>query len=210
MKIIKIIKKICGIFCCIMAIVGLDLAFTETQKVPFIIEVVIFAILAFVLLKRTPAEREERKRKQREKEEQKQKSVFGTHVSGLDIPNATLSVSLSREGVVISVPSMNKDFKLSLDKIQHIGYYSETEIERHLKSSLASGVLGAAVFGVNGAIIGSRAREKEVRKTTYYLLIDHSDGQIVIESENSIGVDGMIRYFKELKPESDITTTVEL
>ena len=42
---------------------------------------------------------------------------------------------------------------------------NEVEFEKHIKSSLIGGVIGAAAFGAAGAVIGSRPKEKEKRKS---------------------------------------------
>lgn len=200
----KIIKKICGIFCVLMAITGICLAFTTTPAMPFIVEFIIFGGLSFLLLRKTPLERE------KHKEKKSIRTLFGTHVSGLDIGKAQVSICLSDNGLLISAPSMKKEFSLLLNNIQTLGYYNEVEIEKHLKSSLAGGIIGAATFGVAGAVIGARPKEKQKHKVTSYILIDYTDGQIIIEAYDAISVGKMIDYFRKLKPQANETISVEL
>lgn len=133
--------------------------------------------------KKTPEE------KSKQLEKRSKKFAGGTHVSGLDVGKVQVSLCISDDGLLISVPILKKEFKLSLNKIENLGYYNEVEVEKHLKSSFAGGVIGAATFGVAGAVIDSRPKEKQTRKVTYYLLIDYSDGQIIIESNDWISLD---------------------
>ena len=200
----NIVKKIFGVFCIAMTIASVSLAFTTTTMAPFIAESIIFAILSFLLLRKTPLEN------QKPKTKKSIRSLFGTHVSGLDIGKAQVSIFLSDNELLISAPSMKKEFTLSLNKIQNIGYYNEVEIEKHLKSSFVGGVIGAATFGVAGAVIGSRPKEKEKRKITFYILIDYIDGQIIIEAYDSISVGKMIDTFRKIKPQANETTSIEL
>jgi hypothetical protein len=130
----------------------------------------------------------------------KQKTVNGIHILGLDTTNVPVQVSLSESGLNISTPSNN--YVIALEKISNISWYDEVQIEKHIKSSFTGGVIGAATFGVAGAVIGSRPKEKQKRKVTFYLLIDYSDKQIVISSEDGYAVGGIVDLFKKFKPHS--------
>ena len=81
-------------------------------------------------------------------------------------------------------------------------------IPQHLKSSFAGGVIGAATFGVAGAVIGSRPKEKEKRNVTFYLLVDYSGKQIVISSQDGFALGGVVDLFKKFKPNTK--QTIEL
>lgn len=139
------------------------------------------------------------------KKKEKIKEFVGNHVSGLDIPDVVVCVTMSPNDLKIYAPSIKKEYTLSLDRLQNISYYNEVEFEKHVKSSLVGGVVGAATFGVAGAIIGSRPKEKEKRKVHFYLFVEYPNNQIVIQSENGFGVGSVVDYFRELKPESNIS-----
>lgn len=215
----RIIKKVVGIFCIIEAFAGICLFLgevtqltnitksTDSGNVPafaFILVSAIFALLAFRLLRKTPEE------ESKQLERKSKKYAYGTHISGLDIGKMPVSICLSKDGLLISAESIKKEFKLSLNKIENIGNYNEVEIEKHLKSSVAGGIIGAATFGVAGAVIGSRPKEKKTKKVISYILIDYSDGQIIIESNDNVGIVNIISYFRKLKPQANETTTIEL
>lgn len=212
----KTIKKIAGIFCALEAFtcIGIFLAevtnltsITKSGDAPafvFIITSVIFVFLSLHLLRKTPEEKKQAIRKK------SKKFITGTHVSGLDIGKTLVSLCLSDDGLLISAPIFKKEFNLPLNKIENLGYYNDVEVEKHLKSSFVGGVIGAASFGVTGAVIGSRPKEKQTRKVTHYLLVNYPDNQIIIESDDGVSICKMIKYFGKLKPQSNETVTIEL
>lgn len=132
----------------------------------------------------------------------KAKTVVGTHISGLDIPgNVGIVFTLDADGIVIKIPA-SKEYSISLNKIQSISCYHETEIQNITTSSLGSAVVGAAAFGAIGAIIGSRPKNKEQRTVLFYLLIQYDDKAILIESKDGSSVGRVVDYFRKLKPSS--------
>lgn len=142
------------------------------------------------------------------KKKEKVKSFYGNHVSGLDIPNVPVNVTLSADGMKITAPQNQREYTISLERLQNVSCYNEVEFEKQIKSSTVRGVVGAATFGVAGAIIGSRPKEKQKRKVHFYLLVEYPDNQIVITSDNGFGVGSIVDYFRELKPTG--TTQIEL
>lgn len=140
------------------------------------------------------------------KKKNNSKQFNGVHVSGLDVPNVPVTFTLSELGAVIKTPS--NDYTLSLEKITNISWYDEVEIEKHLKSSLTGGIIGAAVFGAAGAVIGSRPKEKEKRNVTFYLLVEYSEKQIVISSKDGFALGAVVDLFKKFKPTTK--QTIEL
>lgn len=140
----------------------------------------------------------------------KNKELAGSHVSGLDIPNIAVYVTLSQTGLKISAPSVKKEYELTLERIHNISWYNEVEFEKHTKSSLVGGVIGAAAFGTAGAIVGSRPKEKEKRKVQFYLLVEYPGNQIVLQSEDGFSVGGIVDYFKKLKPELNNIKNIQL
>lgn len=136
----------------------------------------------------------------------KSKQFLGNHVSGLDVANAPVTFILDESGATIKTPT--NDYSIALEKIDNISWYDEVEIEKHLKSSFAGGVIGAATFGVAGAVIGSRPKEKEKRNVTFYLLVDYSGKQIVISSQDGFALGGVVDLFKKFKPNTK--QTIEL
>lgn len=134
----------------------------------------------------------------------KVKTVVGTHISGLDIPeNVNIIFTLDAEGVTIKIPT-SKEYNICLDKIQDISWSYQTNIQKITTSSLGSAVIGAATFGAVGAIIGSRPKAKEQRTALFYLLIQYDNKSIVIESKDGASIGQVVDYFRKLKPGSCI------
>ncbi|MCM1156357.1 MAG: hypothetical protein NC314_13370 [Roseburia sp.] len=141
----------------------------------------------------------------------KSKEIRGTHVSGLDIPNAPVILKLSETGVIILAYTMDKRYSIDIEKISNISWYDEKEEEKYQKSSFAKTLVGAAALGPVGAVIGSRPKEKTRDKYTNYLVIDYSDNRIVICcSEDIYKVMDILKLFKKIKPQSAGITSVSL
>lgn len=141
----------------------------------------------------------------------KSKQIRGNHVSGLDIPEAPVLLTLSETGVVILAYTMKKEYRIDIEKISNITSYSEKEEEKYQKSSFTKTLVGAAALGPVGAVIGSRPKEKTRDKFTNYLVIDYSDKQIIICADEDIfKVTDIIRLFEKIKPQSKGVTSVSL
>ncbi len=131
----------------------------------------------------------------------KGKSVTGNCISGIDIPeNVQVTMTLTDAGISLNVPSLKKDYSIAIEKIQSVNYYNETEIEKYTDSSFGSAVIGAAAFGVIGAVIGSRPKTREKKKVSFFLLVQYDDKMIILESEDGFAVGQIVDYFKKLKP----------
>ncbi len=140
----------------------------------------------------------------------KSKQVKGTHVSGLDIPAVDVISTLSETGIMIQAPMAKREYHIDLEKINNIMCYHEEEFEKYQKTSLIKTLIGAAAFGSVGAIIGSRPKEKTKRTVTFYLVIEYSNKQVVISSEDGWNVGGTIDLFRKLKPEANNVKSVSL
>ena len=139
------------------------------------------------------------------------KQIIGQHISGLEnIPNVPVLIVLDESGLKLNVVSLKKEYTITLDKISSINYYHETEVEKHLKSSFVGGVIGAATFGLPGAIIGSRPKEKKKQKVTFFLLIDYADNQLVFSSEDGFATGEIVDLFRKIKPNSNDIQSIEL
>lgn len=137
----------------------------------------------------------------------KEKKLSGIHISGLNAPeNSNLTLSLDEEGIDIKI--LSNEYHISLNKIQSIAWYNETDIQKYTTSSLGSAVVGAAAFGVIGAIIGSRPKTKETKTVYFYLIIQYDEKSVIIESKDGFATGQIVDYFKKLKPET--TNKIEL
>lgn len=69
-------------------------------------------------------------------------------------------------------------------------------------------IIGAAAFGILGAMVGGRVKTKEKTKISTLLLVDYiSDGenkQILIDvSDNFISANTFVNKFHKIKPQSN-------
>ena len=135
------------------------------------------------------------------KKKKKEKGLTGVHISGLDVSeNVNVTLSLNEDGVTIKTTS--KEYHIGLNKIQSVSWYNEVDIQKYTTSSLGSAVVGAATFGVIGAVIGSRPKVKESKTVFFYLIVQYDEKYIVIESQDGFKVGQIVDFYKELKPES--------
>ena len=130
--------------------------------------------------------------------------AVGNHVSGLDLPEGQLvSVTLTDDQVIIKAPAAKKEYNITLDRVTGISQYDDVEIQSHMKSSLAKGIAGAAVFGLAGAVIGSQPKEQKKRVIHMFLVIDYVDGQIIITSDVCYRFSDVVKKFNKLKPQTE-------
>lgn len=112
------------------------------------------------------------------------KPVSGNYVlsGGLPLVGGTMClVSLTETGVSISAPGAK--FNIAIEKITSISTKTDTEIQenKQLVSSIGGALVGAALFGLPGAIVGGGAKEKTVSNTVY-----HNFMVITYKKDNSL------------------------
>jgi len=104
-------------------------------------------------------------------------SVHGLlHIEGLPLAEKTrCSVELVYGELRIN--GGGADFKLQLNQIGAIEVKTDVEIAHIISSSATKGIAGGLIFGPVGAIVGSRAKSKEVRKATPYLVVNYVNSE---------------------------------
>lgn len=101
--------------------------------------------------------------------------------------------------------SGNKEFEIDFSKITGIEYKSETEINNIIKQSGPGMIIGAAAFGILGALVGGRVKTKQVKTTTHFIIINYTSGQIVLESNDGVSSVKIAEYYRQLNPLPDKT-----
>ncbi len=100
----------------------------------------------------------EEKKASRQRKEDKAKGIVRytplIHVSGLEAVEGSECTAMVTPSDLVLV-CMGKEYTLPLNRISYVTCNENIQEERYVTSSTAKGVAGAAVFGVNGAIIGS-------------------------------------------------------
>jgi hypothetical protein len=141
---------------------------------------------------------------------QKDFTSVGTLIDGLPVPqNTTIIAKLFPEGLQIkALTGTNKadwkTFELSIEKVENIQLMNEREIKQVIEQSAPGMILGAAAFGVLGAMVGGRTKTKEKIQVNTLLVIDYLSGekkQIVLNVSNNIkDSTRVVNRFKEIKP----------
>lgn len=149
------------------------------------------------------------------------KELHGYLIAGLSVPENSFvqillySDVLKLNAVIPDVKPITKEFNLPLNKVKFIRLMSEREIKQVIEQSTPGMILGAAAFGVVGAMIGGRVKTKEKVVLKQILVIDYvSDGekQIVLDcsKEPFTTQNAFMKYAKTLIPENIGNTPVQL
>jgi len=94
------------------------------------------------------------------------------HVHGLPLAESTLCEIFSYADR-IEFKANSAVIKLAREKITDMCLKYDTEIQNQTVSSVGGAIVGGVMFGTLGAIIGGRAKNKEVKTTTQYLIITY-------------------------------------
>lgn len=96
------------------------------------------------------------------------------HVEGLPIAEKTQCiVSITPEMLIIE--GGGTDFNISTIQIRAAEVKTDTEIANIIHSSAAKGIAGGLLFGPIGLVVGSRAKSKEKKTNTYFLIINYTN-----------------------------------
>lgn len=138
----------------------------------------------------------------------KHAQVYGTLVDGLPIPAQVQVVTrLFSERVELEAftGANHQKFNLDLEKIQRVSILNEKQIKQIVTQSAPGMIIGAAAFGLLGAMVGGRVKTKNQIKINSLLLIDYisdeENKQILINvSENTPQAADFVSKFHGLKP----------
>ena len=105
----------------------------------------------------------------------KEKSFWGlVHVKGLNAEEKSpCVVTVDSQGV--SIACQSKEYRLPIQRILYAECLTDVENIQYLKSSVAKGMIGAALFGVGGAVIGSAPKTKVRKQITSHAIIGYRD-----------------------------------
>lgn len=96
--------------------------------------------------------------------------VTGTLIDGLPIPAAvSVTANLYNERIDFIAATGRKaseyqHFNLELEKIQKVMVLNEQQIQQIVKQSAPGMIIGAAAFGLLGAMVGGRVQTKQTTK----------------------------------------------
>lgn len=205
-----LLKRIVGVFTGITCIVSISLAFTNKPTIPFIIEAIFFGIVTFILLKPTAKDKQKKIDKQ-EKRKEKLKTCTMKHVYGLPIAeDVNCNITLTDDKYIFSSGSMN--FELEKSKITDMCIKTDTEIQQQYVSSVGGAVVGGALFGPLGAMIGGRAKKKTVKHEIHnYLIITYQSDEIkYIGFDTNFALASAHIYVEDFKNNCNNASTYQL
>lgn len=118
------------------------------------------------------------------------KVIGTTLVEGLPLSEGSdLVVKLTDEGLTLIVAATKQEFEIDLSKLALIDYKNEVEIQQIVKQSAPGMIIGAATFGLLGAMVGGRVKTKEKKIETHFVIINyHSDEDktIVLQTNDKV------------------------
>ena len=152
---------------------------------------------------------------------EKTQSICGYLISGLDVPERSfVQVIASPDNIKLNVvmnagKAYTKEFNLSLSKINHIHIMSEQEIKQVVEQSATGMILGAAAFGIIGAMVGGRVKTKDKKVLKQILIIDYTStnkNQIVLDCSDQpmMTINSFMKYINKIIPGNIDTTPVDL
>ena len=141
------------------------------------------------------------------------KSIRGKfkHIKGLSIAGNTQCEVLSYPSEYQFVSGAVK-FKLAKNKVIDVSVKGDVDVQNQYVSSVGGAVVGGALFGTLGAAIGGRAKKKQIRTASIYLIITYKDSEnvkyIIFDGTNAL-----IKAWKfanEFKKNNTSVTNIEL
>lgn len=148
------------------------------------------------------------------KKKNDEKILLGNLIEGLPVnDNADLMFKLNPQGAKFIFHQEQKTFEISIEKLTKVQWYDKTTMEKVISQSAPGMIIGAAAFGLIGAMIGGRVKTKDVKNITHFVIINYnSDGdkQIIMKTNDAWGAVKISDYFKELKPEPTTPQTFTL
>ena len=131
--------------------------------------------------------------------------ISATHVEGLPIhENADLFAILTDESLTFIVVSTKQKFEIDMSKLTLIDQRNEVEMQQIIHQSAPGMIIGAATFGLLGAMVGGRVKTKEKKMVTHFIIINyHSDEDktIVLKTNDGIDASNLVNLFKKIKPQ---------
>lgn len=163
------------IFGALFSVIGFSGIFTPTENSSTTLDVIFAIIGVLLILFGLKANKERKINVAKEKELIKQGMVahlFINHISGLSVSERILCEIIAKKDDYTFIAS-NITSSLKREKVIDIAMKSETEVQQQYVSSVGGAVLGGTLLGAAGAAYGGRAKKKEVRTTTTYLVFTY-------------------------------------
>lgn len=135
------------------------------------------------------------------------KVIGTTLVEGLPLSEGSdLIVKLTDEGLTLIAAATRQEFEIPMSKLTMVDYKNEVEMKQIIKQSAPGMIIGAATFGLLGAMVGGRVKTEEKKIFTHFMIINYhkvgEDKTIVMKTNDGIGAGQLVDFFRQLKPQS--------
>lgn len=139
-----------------------------------LLAIIVFSIIMFI--KTSKAKRIRKQETNRLKEQGLTIRATFDHVNGLPIAE-NLFCEIFSYPDRIEFKSGTTNIRLARSKITDMCVKADVDIQKQIVSSAGGAVAGGIMFGALGAAIGGRAKTKDVRTVTQYLIITYKNEQ---------------------------------
>ena len=139
-----------------------------------VVMVVVFAVLLVKEIRKPKKPKTEKTRVQRGYFTEYICKAKLTHLSGLPFPEGTQCLAFLYEDKIQFILGTT-EISLARNKITDIRLMTASEIQKQAVSSAGGAVAGAMLLGPIGAVIGGRAKAKQIKTKTKCLLITYYD-----------------------------------
>lgn len=111
------------------------------------------------------------------------------HVAGLPVPvGSKCRMEAYNNKIVYHVDGSKKKFVVNMETVTDVIFYDEKEIRQYQKTSIGGAMLGSAIAGPVGAIIGAMPNTKDRTVIKAYCIAvlynSRTDGQIIMASDS--------------------------
>lgn len=147
------------------------------------------------------------------KKKKNEKEIVGKMIAGVPLPDGT-AVNVKLTPDVLTINGSSKEFNIDFSKLETLDIKSDVEMEQIIEQSAPGMIIGAAVFGVIGAMIGGRVKTKDKKQVNHFLIINYQSEElktIILDvTVNWYKAAGMVDYYRKLNPSSTETISVDL
>lgn len=127
-----------------------------------------------------------------------------TLIDGLPINQGSdVIVKLTADRLLFIVVTTKQEIEVDISKLTGIDYKTETEMNNIISQSAPGMIIGAAAFGILGAMVGGRVKTKQVTTVTHFVIVNYTSGQIVLQTNDGNSARKISEYFRQLKPLPD-------
>lgn len=92
------------------------------------------------------------------------------HVEGLGVVEGS-SCQVVLNPSILTITCTGKEYTLPIKRITYVDFMVDADKIRYLQSSAVKGIVGAALFGVSGAVIGTMPKTKVAYEAIGYAVI---------------------------------------